>query len=169
MLDVGCGDGLHLSGFRSHGIDAVGLDIKPPADFVGDYLSSDVGLYDCIWSSHVLEHQLDVHRFLVKCFSDLRMGGLLSITVPPLKHELVGGHLTLWNEGLLVYNLILAGFDCRHARVGVYGYNLSVLVEKSPVDLPDLKFDFGDIEVLSEYFPWPVVHGVDGRLGGVNW
>jgi hypothetical protein len=108
-------------------------------------------------------------EFLTKCFDDLRDDGVLAVTVPPAKHEIVGGHLTLWNEGLLIYNLILAGFDCSEARVGVYGYNLSVIVRKRKTDAPRLSMDHGDIERLARYFPLPVAQGFDGRIGNLNW
>jgi hypothetical protein len=42
----------------------------------------------------VLEHQQNVGVFLAKCFDDLRDGGILAITVPPLKHEIARSPLT---------------------------------------------------------------------------
>jgi SAM-dependent methyltransferase len=124
---------------------------------------------DAIWCCHVLEHQRNVGAFLEKCYRDLRLGGWLAITVPPMKPEIVGGHLTLWNAGLLLYNLILAGFDCREASVKTYDYNVSVIVRKSPAFIPELKMDFGDIEALAHCFPVPVCNSFDGNIGSVNW
>ena len=125
--------------------------------------------YDGIWCSHVLEHMPDVGLFLRKVRSELKEGGLLAITVPPMKHEIVGGHTSFWNEGLLLYRLILAGFDCSQARVGRYGYNISVLVRKREYDMPELEHDNGDIERLSRYFPFNARQGFDGRTGNINW
>ena len=104
-----------------------------------------------------------------KCFDDIDEGGIFAVTVPPLKHEIVGGHVTLWNAGLLLYQLILAGFDCSSASVKTYGYNISVIVRKKAATLPRLRMDFGDIEALSHYFPFPVANGFDGRILEVNW
>jgi hypothetical protein len=98
---------------------------------------------------------------------------VLAITVPPRKDELVGGHLSLWTPALLVYHLLHAGLDCRTARVGVYGYDISVLVRNASLPegvLPKLVQDAGDITVLAEWFPW---QGVRERWPGmapaVNW
>ena len=42
--------------------------------------------------------------------------GVLAITVPPGESLVIGGHLTNWNAGILLYNLVLAGFDCGDLR-----------------------------------------------------
>lgn len=169
VLDIGSGDGVHAANFRDMGKTVTTLDIKPPADIVGKYTHKMVERFDLIWCCHVLEHQLDVNQFLSKCFFDLNHNGYLVITVPPLKNEIVGGHLTLWNAGLLLYNLILAGFDCREAKVATYDYNVSVIVQKKAFEMPKLRMDFGDIEVLSEFFPIPVCNGFNGHIQRCNW
>lgn len=127
--------------------------------------------FDGIWCAHVLEHQMNIGAFLENLRHDLRPGGVLAITVPPLKHEIVGGHVSLWNEGLLIYNLVLAGFDCRDAQVGVYGYNISVIVDRVDAKLPPLKHDRGDIEALAELFPHSlhVYQGFPGNFGSIGW
>jgi SAM-dependent methyltransferase len=171
VLDVGSGGGIHAGHMRNAGMEVFCISMIEPADFLGDYLDFKAPeKFDAIWASHVLEHVTDVGSFLRKCFDDLRDGGVLAVTVPPMKHDLVGGHLTLWNEGVLLYNLISAGFDCSKARVGVYGYNISVIVRKKLALLPgDLHRDEGDIEKLKKYFPLAVHAGIDGRFGNVNW
>ena len=171
ILDVGSGRGEQAAAMRSAGRCVMTVSLQPPADIVADYMQCQFPpTFDALWICHVLEHQPNVGAFLKHCFSHLREGGVLAVTVPPLKHQIVGGHLTLWNAGLLLYNLILAGFDCAAARVGVYGYNLSVLVRKHIVRIPQLAFDAGDIETLARFFPVPVRQGFDGRLdGGVAW
>lgn len=178
ILDIGSGAGDHARIMRAAGKDVTTVSLEPPADFIGDYCATHVpSEFDAIWASHVLEHQPNVGRFLELCFSDLRPGGLLAVTVPPAKPDVVGGHLTTWNAGLLLYNLIVAGFDCRDARVsapyssgpGYPPYNISVLVRKRQAELPPLRFDNGDIETLAPFFPVPVRHGFDGRLPDINW
>jgi SAM-dependent methyltransferase len=158
VLDVGCGTGRHSERFEAAGIDVTGIDIVGLAEgaIVADYLRHNFDKqFDCVWVSHVLEHQLNVNQFLRKLHRDLRDGGVLAITVPPLKHPIVGGHVTLWNAGLVLYNLVLAGFDCREARIKQYGYNISVVTPKIPAFVPyqQLHYDTGDIELLARYFP----------------
>lgn len=169
-LDIGSGTGQHSAYIRQQGRKTITLDIGHQADIQADYLATEpFSGVEAIWCSHVLEHQVNPGLFLERIYHDLKDGGVLAITVPPLKHSIVGGHVTLWNAGLLLYQLILAGFDCRHARLGTYGYNISVVVTKTPAQLPDLVHDFGDIERIAHLLPVPVVHGFDGRLPDINW
>lgn len=167
VLDIGSGGG-HAEVFRKHGKEVTTVNLYE-ADYVGDYNEMELGTFDCLWASHVLEHQPNPNLFLKKCFRDLNENGWLAVTVPPLKHEIVGGHVTLWNAGLLLYQLILAGFDCSKANVKTYGYNISVIVRKKHLSLPTLRMDFGDIETLAPYFPIPVRNSFDGRILEVNW
>jgi SAM-dependent methyltransferase len=178
VLDVGCGPGHHAALLRQAGKEVTGIDVVKMCDgmIVANYLEHQFEQpFDCLWLSHVLEHQLNVNLFLKKAFRDLKPGGILAVTVPPLKHEIVDGHLTLWNAGLLLYNLILAGFDCSRARIKQYGYNISVLVPKAPAAVPyeRLHYDTGDIALISRFFPehprmqW--VQAFRGDIAQLNW
>lgn len=169
VIDIGSGPGLHAEAMRASGVTVTTVSLREPADVLCDYMETDLGPVDGIWACHVLEHQTSPGAFLRKCFADLRDDGVLGVTVPPLKHYIVGGHVTLWNAGLLLYQLILAGFDCSRARVGTYGYNVSVIVQKVRADLPELRMDGGDIKTLARFFPCPVVEGFDGRLKDIRW
>jgi len=162
VLDIGSGSGVHASHFRNLGKDVTTVNLYSPADHVGDYLQIELPEYDLVWASHVLEHQPNPNLFLKKCFADC--GKYFCATVPPLKHEIVGGHLTLWNAGLLLYNMIIAGWDCSEAKVMQYDYNISVLVEKKKAELPELRMDNGDITRLSKFFPVSVHEAFDGRM-----
>jgi SAM-dependent methyltransferase len=176
VLDIGSGEGDHARMFVDKGKNVTAVDLGSSVyyqqgshdgveilhgDFNSIHLQNE---FDCVWASHVLEHQLNVHSFLLKVHSVLREGGILAITVPPLKPEIVGGHVSLWNAGLLLYRLVLAGFDCRDARVLKYGYNISVIVKKKSFTLPQLDFDAGDIARLKEYFPPGFDEGANGEI-----
>ncbi len=163
VLDIGGGQE-HARIFRENGKRVI-VNNLTFGEIIGDYLEVDSEGFDCVWASHVLEHCPNPGLFLSKCFNDLNDNGILAVTVPPLKHEIVGGHVTLWNAGILLYQTILAGFDCSKAWVKNYGYNISLVVRKKKADLPELNYDFGDIDKLSKFFPFKAVHGFDGRLG----
>jgi SAM-dependent methyltransferase len=178
VLDVGCGTGRHLKRFRQAGKQAVGIDYVGLCEgvIVADYLAHEFAEpFDCLWLSHVLEHQVNVNLFLKKVYRDLKEGGILVVTVPPLKHPIVGGHVTLWNAGLLLYNLVLAGFDCSQARIKQYGYNISLITPKIPAAIPQAKLRFGDgdLELLRDFFPshprlvWG--QGTRGDLQQLRW
>ena len=150
---------------------------RPPADIVGIWPDVAPALalnraqgWDGIWTCHVLEHSPNPGLFLTAIRRALRVGGWLAVTVPPAKTDLVGGHLTLWTPGLLLYHLVLAGLDCREARLGTYGYNISVIVRRrEDFDLPALTHDSGDLERLAQYFPVPVHQDCSGLIGDINW
>jgi SAM-dependent methyltransferase len=171
ILDVGCGDGLHTLEFKKFGKTVSSIDSLSNSHFIADrtteYLTTDYAAkFDAIWCCHVLEHNLDVAVFLKKIYQDLKMNGVLAITVPPAKHNIVDGHVSIWNAGLLLYNMIICGFDCSNAAVKTYGYNISVIVQKAPT-----KFSYFEtsLEKLSTYFPVEVENGFDGRLKTINW
>ena len=111
--------------------------------------------FDAVWCAHVLEHVLNLHNFLIKINREIREGGLLAITVPVFHENIVGGHINFFHEGLLLYRLILAGFDCSDAMVSRYlSEQLSVITRVKKIkNMPKLKYDNGDIETLSEFFP----------------
>ncbi len=178
VLDIGCGDGIHSDYFTSAGKQVTGIDYRPrrPGVIEANYLLHQFAEpFDCIWASHVLEHQPNVQMFLHKIYRDLKPGGVLAITVPPLKHEIVGGHLTLWNAGLLLYNLVVAGFDCCQACCKQYGYNISLITPKIAANLPteNMRFANGDIELLAPFLPRnPAVtwqQGCCGDIAELNW
>lgn len=179
VLDVGSGAGEQANALRNAGKTVTELDYGKSKYFVlnpndggaviGDFVELEIKeQFDCVVASHVLEHQLNVGAFLKKVHSVLREGGVVAISVPPAKPQIVGGHVTLWNAGLLLYNLVLAGFDCSNPWVRSYGYNISVVVEKKTIELHDLEFDSGDVDRIKMYLPDGLGEGFNGdiaRLG----
>ena len=189
VLDIGCGEGLHSDIFLQNGKIVFSLDYgKSPYlmrredrknIIIGDFMKYRFGsqTFDAVWCSHVLEHQPDSHQFLLRVHSVLRENGVLAVTIPPLKHDIVGGHVSLWNAGLLLYHLVLAGFDCRHAAVKKHGYNISVIVVKRSIDImSELVFDSGDIRTIQPYLPDGISYRdsladvqFNGDIDELNW
>lgn len=167
VLDVGAGKlQPHATKFREMGLDTFTADFYEENDYRGMFIDVDFDRkFDAVWCAHTLEHQENVGLFLRKINEVANEGALISITVPPMKHGIVGGHLTFWNLGLLYYNLILAGFDCSKSIHKSYTYNLSVIFEKKTItDMPELYYDNGDIELLGKYFPCSAIQGFNGQL-----
>ncbi len=166
VLDVGSGPGEHASAFRKAG------KIVTETDFArdGDYLLQQFDEpFDLVWCSHVLEHMPNVRAFLMTLSQDCKPGGILAITVPPAKPEIVGGHLSIWNAGLLVYNLVVAGIDCREIRLKKYDYNISAIVRNNRISLPTLRNDTGDIDTLQPFMPAFLKNNVNGDITQWNW
>lgn len=175
VLDIGSGQSeRHAELIRKAGHTVETVDFFDHNTYTGDYNSLEIKkVYDGVWCAHCLEHQLNIQNFLRKVNTNLKEGGWLAITVPPLKHTIVGGHLTLWNAGLLLYNLVLARFNCKNAKIKTYDYNISIILKKVTLDLPSLKYDNGDLLTLSEYFPEHLKRNkrgdFDGQIQELNW
>ena len=189
VLDIGSGEGFHSEIFKEYGKIVTSLDYgKSPyaldsnnkqdiiiADFM-QYNFKDK-IFDAIWCCHILEHSLNTNLFLEKINSILKDGGILAITVPPLKNEIVGGHLSLYNAGLLLYQLVIAGFDCKDAIVKKYGYNISVIVKKNEIDIKNkLVYDNGDISTIKPYLPREIKYDTNfkdisfyGDIENIGW
>jgi SAM-dependent methyltransferase len=181
VLDIGAGQGIHSEILLNAKKHVTSLDFGTSVYFKKnsnhhetikcDYLDYNFKeQFDAIWASHVLEHQPNPNTFLKKIHKDLKENGVLCITVPPLKHEIVGGHLSLWNAGLLMYHLVFAGFNCKNISILTYGYNISIILKKETIStFPSLSFDKGDIELLLNYFPDNTKEPFNGDIKELNW
>lgn len=177
ILDIGAGETqAHSNMFRNKGFKVDTVDFFKNSTYVGDFNIIDIPKqYDAVWASHCLEHQLNVNIFLKKIVSVTKTGGLIAITVPPLKHQIVGGHVNLWNPGLLIYNMVLAGLDCSNIKIKTYGYNISAIVKKTNIQIPfdKLCYDSPDLSILNNFFPKNIEYGknyiFDGQIDQLNW
>lgn len=184
ILDVGTGcDSYAINFFIKSGKIVYSMDIKRRNRFTHKnfhFIEGNFETYtfdrkfDVIWASHVLEHSRNIGLFLDKVYDLLNEDGVFFCIVPPHKKYIVGGHVTIgWNIGLLMYNLILSGFDVRNGRFKKHGYNIAAFVQKrKSKTLPkNLLFDNGDLEKLKRY--WPnnkyFKQGFGGDLQEVNW
>ena len=180
ILDVGCGRWpAHAKFFEALGHKADTVDFHEGATFRGDYNTLEIERrYDMVWCSHTLEHIVNPGFFISKLRDNTKRGGWLAITVPILKDPIVGGHLTLWNAGLLLYHLVSARLDCSEAKIKTFDSDLSVLVKKKLFKMPALVHDNGDLETLENYFPngllkeyreagW--MQGFPGTIAQRNW
>ena len=182
VLDVGAGEGAHAALLHQSGKEVTALDFstsvyasKRPERVPWPRVDTNFldfrpdAAFDCLWACHVLEHQTDPGAFIRHCMALTRPEGIIAITVPPLKHRIVGGHLSLWNAGLLLYQLTFNGIDTCNAAVCTYGYNISVIVRnRQRPDIP-LDYDKGDLDKLRPYMPAFVSEPFDGRIQRWNW
>lgn len=179
VFDIGPGSGVHLREFRNRGKEVFALCPHSVEEFeevtfrgrFPEILSTPAwkgDRFDLIWSSHCLEHQENPQAFLKALHSLCHPQSFLAITVPPRKDRIVSGHLTLWNAGLLLQHLILAGFDCSRAGVKSYGYNVSVVLPYEPYPETLVRNQRGDIELsrIGRYLPQSIVQDPRGSYDG---
>lgn len=176
VLDIGCGSGEHSKIFLDNNKNLYAIDllnnnkyIKP---IISDYLYYKFNIkFDCIWSSHVLEHQLEPQKFLKKIYNDTKDNFVVAITVPPLKKQIVAGHVSFWNAGLLLYHMIYAGFDCREASILKYDYNISIIVNKKHNEklvLPNKDYN-NMIKYLPKQIQLKKLNSFNGDIERINW
>jgi SAM-dependent methyltransferase len=170
VLDIGSGGKLgHQEVFRRCGKEVYTNDMceKYEPTYLGNFLEIADKIpdnyFDCIWCSHTLEHQLNPGIFLSTIKKKLKDGGILAITVPPMKHFIVAGHVNHWTTGMLLLNLVSVGFDCSEAIIkapkpekfkgypdGAVSiddpYDISVLVPKKDIDWSEEKVKEMDVE-----------------------
>ncbi len=200
VLDVGYGKGGASIFFALIGrqVDAITVGdefIEPAREFfeVLDVHAYDVAFekynpnhrYDALWLSHILEHSMNTGVTLQKAYDLLEDNGWLFLSVPPFKPTVVKFHVNVgWNVGLLMYNLILNGFDARNGRFIKHGYNITAFVRKGnplsekikegavPEELTPLIFSK---DMAGEFWPDSVIelfnanNAFNGDLAQVNW
>ncbi|MCY1668665.1 class I SAM-dependent methyltransferase [Rhizobium sp. SL86] len=90
--------------------------------------------FDCIIAAHMLHRQRDPQRFLRRLHDLLPECAILVLTVPALRYPMLHGELSIWSPGLVLYHLVLAGFNCSSVKVLTQGEEISVIIEKDTID-----------------------------------
>ncbi|MEA1052142.1 glycosyltransferase [Lamprobacter modestohalophilus] len=193
LIDLGTGAGLAARHFHDAGWDvtATGFDMglyladnEPLPEAINVLPDLDIcdmhplatASYDAVWCAHVLEHISNTGQALSEIRRILKPDGTLCVTVPPFKHQVVGGHVNCgWNIGTLMYVLADAGFDLADARFVRHGYHVFGIVRRGqgPLSKNGLHRANGDIEKLVKAGRFPkgfiATQGFDGNLPCVNW
>ncbi|MBP0001885.1 MAG: class I SAM-dependent methyltransferase [Cyanobacteria bacterium SID2] len=185
IIDIGAGDGFAAKAFCERGKQVTVTDLHPellenlPED-VTVYENLDVcdmsaipsESYDAVWCSHVIEHVMDTGRALSEIRRILKPNGLAFLTVPPFEHRVLDGHVCPgWNIGILMYVLIVSGFDVINASFINYHSNVSAFVRKGPDFDIEIIHSWGDIDRIKHLFPPSLnVHqGWNGDIENYNW
>ena len=84
VLDVGCGKGQLMKQLKRRGFGARGIDLSDYSpDMTGDFLGTDVGMYDIIFANLVIAFN-DTEKFLDKVKQHLNPGGMFVCITPIL-------------------------------------------------------------------------------------
>ena len=174
LLDVGSCELEHAKIFSAFGKSVTTLDAVEAADIEADFLEADISSrYDAVFCSHVLEHQRNPGLFVDKLFDILPDNGILALTTPPeCTHFITLSHCNWFNAGMLLYHLVMAGFDCREARILTYGYNTSIVLRKKYNGLARRSWAYR--EELQQFLPScidvdPEACQYNGAIHALNW
>eukprot|EP00240_Pyramimonas_obovata_P013565 CAMPEP_0118925404 /NCGR_PEP_ID=MMETSP1169-20130426/3291_1 /TAXON_ID=36882 /ORGANISM="Pyramimonas obovata, Strain CCMP722" /LENGTH=260 /DNA_ID=CAMNT_0006866695 /DNA_START=445 /DNA_END=1227 /DNA_ORIENTATION=- len=192
VADIGSGKGEHAEIFKRRGKNVTAIDYGKSVYYKQKHETSSEGIihivadfntmtpealgqFDLVWASQVLEHQPNPNFFLKKLAALCVEGGVIMVSVPRYKGSIVGGHVTIWNAGTLLYQLVHAGLDCSEARIASEGFIISLIVPKRTIqeEIP-WTYDSGDVKLMSKYLPkdcngQPFKEGFNGEIGYMNW
>ena len=180
VLDIGSGSGEQSNIFIKNHKVVTKFDNSKSRSFtdkdkniiIGDFMDYKFSnKYDLIFCCHVLEHQKNPIDFIKKISEICKDQGYIAIIVPPAKREFVGGHLSLYTPALLVYQMVLAGINCKNVAVNNYGYNISAIVKNNKFEINkiELNYDYNDIFKLQEFFPEYIKPSIDGsKIGRIS-
>ena len=196
VLDIGFGKGqipfwFNYRGYRvtSIGIalDSYGADISSAKKAGIDVVEASVqempfrdNSYDIVVASHILEHISDMGKALMEIRRVLKPGGVFVMFIPPYIDKVCAGHVnTGWNIGQVIYVLLLNGFNVKRGHFLRLTHSICSVVKKSDEQLPPLRGDRGDIQILNDkgFFPFRIKNDLDGVADGfdtrgvlaVNW
>jgi SAM-dependent methyltransferase len=201
VLDIGSHEQRVTRLFRHLGKKVSTIEIAHghEADYNDDYLNIDFQeKFGAVWCSAVLEHQRNIGQFLDKIFDDLQDGGVLALTNPfDMSTDLTFGHCGCLSPLVLLYHLVLAGFDCSKASLRCYNYSIGIIVKKKYNGIPRrmsfamepntpdkqeiVNLDGKQITVrdimanqtydrMAEFFPFPVTGDkIPWRNEAINW
>lgn len=184
VLDIGSRDGASAQIFEFCGkhVDTVEISGNFQSKYQGDFSKIEFDRqFDCLWCSHVLEHQRNVGCFLDKMFEATKEGGLIAISVPCAISPILLGHPSIFTPAHLIYHLVCAGFDCRNAEFRIYDWQLSLILRKVTSKAPRTPIgmypsgEFGSYEGMFDLFP-PIIgeklraeQAAWGEIESLNW
>ena len=184
VLDLGTGDGSAAQFFSQHdkkvfatSFVTLHTDALPESIFLTMGVDATKmpfadGSFDAVWCAHVLEHCSNVGLALAEIRRILAPGGILFLSVPEFSPNVVAGHVSPgWNLGILMYVLILSGFNVREGAFINYLGHVTAFVKRGDFPSIQLTSDLGEIEALVDYFPVSacVSHGFNGNINNINW
>lgn len=177
LLDIGSGFTDHellfscfIENVYTNEFDGVCESKNYPGDFLNIKFDRK---FDVVYASDVLEHQRNIGQFIEKMSSIATEDGYLAIIVPKAHlHKILSGHISSWNVGFLLYNIVVSGIDCRNAIVSNGQYEISIIVPNKKI-LPSREIlqsgVIGNISKIRQYFPVHVEHGIDANMSSINW
>lgn len=112
-----------------------------------------------------LHRQRNVGSYLDRAFSLLKVDGVCILLCPAYSNSVGSGNTnSLWNAGYIIYNLILAGFDCKESKVSTFENEIQLTAYKS--NRVSKGVSIGDV---ADFFPLEVYQHFNGNIKELNW
>lgn len=112
-----------------------------------------------------LHRQRNVGNYLDVAYNRLDIGGEVIVICPAYSNNIGSGNLSgPWNAGHLLYNLVVAGFDCKEAKVSTFEHEIQIQAQKTyrkPTTFV--------LNELSDFFPFDIYQHFNGNIKEVNW
>ena len=127
VLDVGCGQGVAMEGFKTRGFSPVGITLNEEDLLVcrqkgydvyemdQSFLDFNDEEFDLVWCRHCLEHSIFPYYTLGELFRVLKHGGYLYIEVPApdtsCKHQTNKNHYSVLGKNMWIELIKRTGFE----------------------------------------------------------
>ncbi|MFW6122195.1 MAG: hypothetical protein ACOC80_15035, partial [Petrotogales bacterium] len=165
------GQGDYHKFFLNKNIPVTGVDVKTNHLDIKKIKFHNLNIFDfkpqnkyqSVITSHVIEHCANTEIFVKTLFNTIEEESNFCIIWPKPKFSIVGGHVHIFNPGLVLYNLIRCGIDCRKVHIIHNGYSYAVMGVYKRFDLPNLTYDKHELLRLSKWFPCKVSHNFNGN------
>ena len=161
VLDVGAGNGLISAYFLGRGMTVTAIDYNFPVGVEFDEKISkfecdfrripDLGHFDVVVLSHVLEHFANPGQIITQVRQLLKPEGLIIVIVPRYTPLTTEGHWhTGWNVLQLGNFLTNGGFDCKESTFQKTGLSVCGFGKKMSIDHLD---DESEMNITLEHMP----------------
>lgn len=126
--------------------------------------SASAGKVDTVVLSQI-HRQRNVGQYLDAAYERLNVGGELIVLCPAFSNNVGSGNLSgPWNAGHLLYNLVVAGFDCKKAKVSTFESEIQICAHKTY-----RKASTFVLNELSDFFPIEIYQHFNGNIKEANW
>jgi glycosyltransferase involved in cell wall biosynthesis len=112
-----------------------------------------------------MHRQRNLGTYLDRAYDLLSSKGVCIILCPAYSNNVGSGNTnSLWNAGYIIYNLIMAGFDCKNSKVSTFEGEIQLSASKTHRRAKS--FSISD---CFDYFPFDVYQHFNGNIKELNW
>lgn len=127
-------------------------------------LSGDVGSVDFLILTE-MHRQRNLGIYLDRAYDLLSSGGVCIVLCPAYTNNVGSGNTnSLWNAGYIIYNLIMAGFDCKYSKISTFENEIQLSASKTHRRAKSFS-----ISECVDYFPFDVYQHFNGNVKELNW